>query len=87
MTSLQIEGAATQGGSSMWLSARGTDSADLAARLQEKSVLIEPGAVFFEDPPSPCPVFRLGYASIAADLIPEGVTRIDRMARKMAQAD
>ncbi|MCZ0964052.1 MocR-like pyridoxine biosynthesis transcription factor PdxR [Paracoccus benzoatiresistens] len=87
MTSLQIEGAATQGGSSMWLSARGTDSADLAARLREKSVLIEPGAVFFEEPPSPCPVFRLGYASIAADLIPEGVTRIDRMARKMAQAD
>ncbi|MFC3629290.1 PLP-dependent aminotransferase family protein [Paracoccus angustae] len=85
-TSLRIEGAAAQGGSSMWLSARGTDSADLAARLREKSVLIEPGAVFFEEPPSPCPVFRLGYASIAAALIPEGVTLIHEMARQLARS-
>ncbi|GHG32825.1 MocR-like pyridoxine biosynthesis transcription factor PdxR [Paracoccus aerius] len=85
-TSLRIEGAAAQGGSSVWLSAQGTDSAELAARLTDKSVLIEPGAVFFEAPPSPCPVFRLGYASITAELIPEGIDLIDRMAQDLAQA-
>ena len=31
------------------------------------------------------PLFRLGYGSIADDLIPEGVARIDRLARAMAQ--
>lgn len=85
-TSLQIEGAAAQGGSSVWLSAAGTDSAELAERLHAHSVLIEPGAVFFEDPPSPCPLFRLGYASIAANLIPDGVKLIDQMARELARA-
>ncbi|ARC37366.1 PLP-dependent aminotransferase family protein [Paracoccus yeei] len=84
-TTLQTLGAAAQGGSSIWLGAPGTDSADLAARLHAESVLIEPGAVFFEQAPAPCPLFRLGYGSIADDLIPEGVARIDRMARAMAQ--
>ncbi|MTE00554.1 aminotransferase class I/II-fold pyridoxal phosphate-dependent enzyme [Paracoccus sp. YIM 132242] len=83
-TMLRIEGAAAQGGSSVWISAPGTDSAELAARLQGDSVLIEPGAVFFENTPSPCPVFRLGYASIAADRIPEGVALIDRAARELS---
>ena len=83
-TSLRLEGAAAQGGSSVWLSAPGTDSAALAARLQQDSVLIEPGAVFFENPPQPCPVFRLGYASLPAQRIPDGIALIDRAAREMA---
>lgn len=86
-TSLKIEGAAAQGGSSVWLRAQVADSAELAARLRDDSVLIEPGAVFFEDPPSPCPVFRLGYASIAAERIPGGIDLIDRVAQELAQAD
>lgn len=84
-TSLKIEGAAAQGGSSVWLSAQVADSAELAARLRDNSVLIEPGAVFFEDPPSPCPVFRLGYASIAAERISGGIDLIDRVAQELVQ--
>jgi len=78
-SSLQIEGAAASGGSSIWVSGPGTgDSATLADRLVADSVLIEPGAVFFETPPEPCPLFRLGYGSIHEDAIAEGIALIDR---------
>ncbi|ABA81447.1 aminotransferase class I/II-fold pyridoxal phosphate-dependent enzyme [Rhodobacter sphaeroides] len=83
-SSLRIEGAAVQGGSSVWVSAEGTDSEALAARLHADSVLIEPGSVFFETPPARCPVFRLGYATISAERIPEGIALIDRAARERA---
>lgn len=79
---LVLEGAAASGGASVWLRGlRDLDSATLAARLRDDSVLIEPGAVFFEAPPAPCPLFRLGFGSIAADRIPEGIRLIDRAAR------
>ncbi len=80
-STLRIEGAAASGGSSIWLSGpAGCDSADLADRLVADSVLIEPGAVFFETPPQPCPLFRLGYGSIDETRIPEGVALIERAA-------
>lgn len=76
-TSLTIAGAARQGGSSLWIAApEGCDSRALSETLRGDSVLIEPGDVFFEQPPAPCRFFRMGYASIAADQIAPGVALI-----------
>ncbi|MCA8881866.1 MAG: PLP-dependent aminotransferase family protein [Rhodobacteraceae bacterium] len=78
-TPLTIEGAAASGGSSVWVRADAEcDSAELAWRLREASVLIEPGAVFFENPATPCPQFRLGYSSIDEADIPAGIDLIAR---------
>ncbi|WP_262983131.1 aminotransferase-like domain-containing protein [Paracoccus mutanolyticus] len=92
-TSLVIAGAAASGGSSVWIrGAPDVDSADLARRLRAESVLIEPGHVFFETPPEPCPFFRLGYCSITDGRSPRASARIDRMtrawrSRRLSQAD
>ena len=81
-TGLRIAGAPVAGGSSVWVhGGPGVDSADLAQRLQADSVLIEPGAVFFETPPKTCPYFRLGYGSIRDDRIAEGIALIAKAAR------
>ncbi|MGA0617745.1 PLP-dependent aminotransferase family protein [Paracoccus sp. KR1-242] len=86
MTDLRIEGAAESGGSSVWLrGAEGSDSALLAESLRAESVLIEPGEVFFEQPPTPCPLFRLGYSSINERDIPEGIALVAQMDRAMAR--
>lgn len=80
-SSLKIEGAAASGGSSIWLRGPdGLESIELADRLTKDSVLIEPGGVFFETPPDPCPLFRLGFSSIQAADIPRGIDLIDRAA-------
>lgn len=80
-SSLKIEGAAASGGSSIWLRGPdGLESIELADRLTRDSVLIEPGGVFFETPPDPCPLFRLGFSSIQAADIPRGIDLIDRAA-------
>lgn len=77
-TCLTLESAAVAGGASVWLKGPdGLDSAALAERLKADGVLIEPGAVFFENPPDPCPLFRLGYGSIDSDDIPRGIALID----------
>ena len=86
-SSLRIEGAAASGGSSIWLRGPdGCDSAMLAESLVPDGVLIEPGAVFFETPPTPCPLFRLGYGSIQESAIPEGIALIDRAAARLGRA-
>lgn len=78
-TPLRIAGAARSGGSSMWIEApSGIDSRALALRLQADGVLIEPGDVFFETPPDPCPFFRLGYSSIREAEIEPGIGIIAR---------
>ena len=82
---LRIAGAAPQGGSSLWIAAPdGVDGRALAEALVAESVLIEPGDVFFETPPAPCPYFRLGYSSIPVERIPEGIAIIERVVRDMA---
>lgn len=74
---LKIAGAPISGGSSVWIEApAGLDAAVLATALRQDSVLIEPGAVFFEAPPDPCPFFRLGYGSIADHRIADGIRLI-----------
>lgn len=81
---VQIAGAPVAGGSSVWIEGRaGIDAAALATALRDDSVLIEPGAVFFETPPEPCPFFRLGYGSIAEAAIAEGVGLIAAAMRRL----
>lgn len=78
-TRLGVVGASRQGGSSVWLTAPvGIDSGELAASLTSQGVLIEPGSVFFDNPPTPCPLFRLGYSSISEQRIAKGIALIDR---------
>ncbi|WP_287884985.1 MULTISPECIES: PLP-dependent aminotransferase family protein [Paracoccus] len=84
-TGLRIAGAARSGGSSLWIEGpAASDSGILATRLQADSVLIEPGEVFFETPPVPCPFFRLGYSSIREGDIAPGIELIARRVRELA---
>lgn len=86
-TPLTVAGADAVGGSALWVAAPvGTDSERLAAAAAACGVLIEPGAVFFEEPPVPCRYFRLGYSSIAAEDIPEGVAQLVAGLRLMDHA-
>ncbi|MEO1176294.1 MAG: PLP-dependent aminotransferase family protein [Pseudomonadota bacterium] len=74
---LTVAGQGAHGGSSFWMKApSGIDTNALAAELQAQSVLIEPGDPFFEEPADKRSYYRLGYSSIAADRIDEGVARI-----------
>ena len=80
---LTLESAAVAGGASVWLRGPdGLDSARLAEDLKADGVLIEPGAVFFENPPEPCPLFRLGYGSIDSSDIPRGIELIDAAVKR-----
>ncbi len=69
---------AAQGGSGAWIQGpSGLDSKALAAHCMERSILIEPGEVFFERPnPSAKNYFRLGYSAIATPLIAGGVREL-----------
>ncbi len=74
---LDIAGRDVVGGSSIWMRAPDhIDTSVLAERLREDRVLIEPGAVFFNAEDAPKNYYRLGYSSISADLIPQGVALI-----------
>jgi len=77
---LEIAGLGGFGGSSFWMRAPArVDSRQLAADLQEVSVLIEPGNAFFSGQDTPRNYFRLGYSSIQSDRIAEGIARIARV--------
>lgn len=76
-TPLEMAGAARFGGTSLWIKAPdGIDTVELAQRLLEDGVVIEPGAPFFSGTDHPHEYFRLGYSSIAVDKITEGIRRI-----------
>ncbi|MBV9698289.1 MAG: PLP-dependent aminotransferase family protein [Gammaproteobacteria bacterium] len=65
------------GGSSVWLEGPPwLDARLLAERARKVGVLIEPGDVHFAEPDPPRHYFRLGFASIAAEAIPEGIRRL-----------
>ncbi|MEM8792074.1 MAG: PLP-dependent aminotransferase family protein [Pseudomonadota bacterium] len=71
------------GGSSFWMTgADGFDSARLAERAMEEGVLIEPGDPFFARPGEGAPCFRLGFSSIPAERIAEGIGILARLARE-----
>lgn len=73
-----------EGGSSFWIRAPDrVDTEVLAARLRDRSVLIEPGAVFFPERPAPRRYFRLAYSSIPEERIADGIAII---AEVMAEA-
>lgn len=74
---LSVAGQGGFGGSSFWMRAP-CDTEDLANRLRAEGVLIEPGRTFFDPAREDCRHFRLGYGSIAAGKIPEGIARIAR---------
>ncbi|MEE9453373.1 MAG: PLP-dependent aminotransferase family protein [Paracoccaceae bacterium] len=79
---LQIAGSANFGGSSFWIKApAGVDTQVMGKELLTKGVLIEPGNPFFEGENTPTNFFRLGYSSISASKIPEGVARIAQAMR------
>ncbi len=66
-----------RGGSALWVQGPpGLDTAALAARLLARGVVIEPGAVFYADPPQRCSQMRIGYSSIGLDRIEAGVRLI-----------
>lgn len=76
-TPFRIAGADRAGGASLWMAAPGqVDSGDLARQARMQGVLIEPGSVFFEHPPLPCPYFRLGFGSIGTDRIAPGIVAL-----------
>ncbi|MCH9671219.1 MAG: PLP-dependent aminotransferase family protein [Gammaproteobacteria bacterium] len=69
--------APTFGGTSFWVRGpSGTDATELAGRLRDEGVLIEPGAINFAQSPAPEQYFRLGFSSISTALIRDGVARI-----------
>jgi len=71
---ITVAGSADFGGTSFWLEGpEGLDTDMLARELQKEGVLIEPGGPFFPNDDGPCRYFRMGYSSIAADRIDEGV--------------
>ena len=74
---LTIAGRGVYGGSSLWMRApTGVDMAQVATALQAESVLIEPGAPFFDGPDRPRHFYRLGYSSIPAPKIAPGIELI-----------
>ncbi|MEM9475622.1 MAG: PLP-dependent aminotransferase family protein [Pseudomonadota bacterium] len=74
---LTIAGSGAFGGSSFWMRAPdGVDTEALAAALAPQGVLIEPGASFFSPGDRPVEFYRLGYSSISAARIPDGIARL-----------
>lgn len=81
---LRIAGDPVCGGTSFWVKGpENLDSTVLADEVREEGVLIEPGAPFFEAQETPCRYFRMGYSSISADRIPEGVRRTAKVLRSL----
>jgi GntR family transcriptional regulator/MocR family aminotransferase len=73
-----------RGGASLWVEApEGMDSDALAAMARQHGVLIEAGAVFFAQPPVPCPYFRLRLSSIPMQQIEAGVAALARAVRQL----
>lgn len=71
---LQIAGQGANGGSSFWMRAPDrVDTRDLAKRLQQRGVLIEPGDSFFAGSARPKNFYRLAYSSIPVQRIEKGI--------------
>lgn len=71
---LTVAGAGSFGGSSLWMRAPDhIDTVELATRLAQKSVLIEPGHAFFATNTPPRNFYRLAYSSIPSERIPQGI--------------
>ncbi|RFO96795.1 GntR family transcriptional regulator [Rhodoferax lacus] len=72
------------GGASLWVQAPADmDTAQLALLAQQFGVLIEPGASFFLNPPTPCPFFRLRISSIGLNQIEPGIAALARAVHQL----
>ena len=72
------------GGSSYWLTGPdGLDAEKLAEKALENSLLIEPGAIFYDDSKAHLNTLRLGFSSIRTERIAEGIEKLSRIARDM----
>lgn len=81
---LTVAGSGSFGGSSQWMRApEHIDTQDLAQRLQDKSVLIEPGHAFFGQSDAPRNYYRLAYSSIPARRIADGIDILARTLKEM----
>lgn len=70
-------GPETTGGLSLWIEGpRGLDSGALATAALRHDVIIEPGSASFLSRPAPTHFYRVGFSSIRAEDIAEGVRRI-----------
>jgi GntR family transcriptional regulator/MocR family aminotransferase len=73
------------GGASIWVEGPPwLDCNQLATAGRRHGVLIEPGDVFFAQPPYPCPYFRLRLSSIAAEQIDAGIQALATALRTLA---
>lgn len=73
------------GGASCWLHGPAwLDSLELAYAAAERSILIEPGDIFFASDTPPLNYFRLGFSSIAAERIEAGVRELALVIEKLA---
>jgi GntR family transcriptional regulator/MocR family aminotransferase len=75
----------SQGGSGAWVQGPdGLSSADLARQCASRSVLIEPGGIFFAKAAAPTQrYFRLGYSAIPSAAIAAGVREIGAAAQEL----
>ena len=81
---LTVAGSGSFGGSSQWMRApEHIDTQDLAQRLRDKSVLIEPGHAFFGQSDPPRNYYRLAYSSIPAPRIADGIDILARTLKEM----
>lgn len=74
---LGMAGQGAHGGSSFWMRAPNhIDTRALMPRLRQRGVLIEPGQSFFGGPNRPHNYYRLGYSSIPASRIADGLAEL-----------
>lgn len=74
---------AINGGSSFWITGpEWLDCRQLAVTAEASSILIEPGDVYFMQEKQPVNFFRLGFSSIQADRISEGIKRLATLAQQ-----
>lgn len=83
---ITVAGSGSFGGSALWMRAPDhIDTRDLAERLRERSVLIEPGHAFFGDVDPPQNFYRLAYSSIPSKRIAGGIEILARTLREMSK--
>ncbi len=76
-----------QGGASVWVEGpHWLDSGELADVARAHGVLIEAGRVFYDQPPYPCPSFRLRLSSISGAQIEDGIRMLAIAVRELAMA-
>ncbi|WP_371153364.1 PLP-dependent aminotransferase family protein [Jannaschia sp. 2305UL9-9] len=74
---MPVAGSNCGGGSSFWMATPpGVRADELARRLRQRQVLIEPAGPFFDPGDDPGTHYRLAYSSIDRAEIPEGIRRI-----------